>query len=189
MDELIKIKKIIPLIFPLLMFFFVLAIVLLVSVASSGDASIMAGTLFRKPFNDNVNYSITSYFGNRLDPFDNSKNESHSGIDLGAPSGTDVLAIGDGIVYEVGYSESSLGNYVYIKHDYGDIIYFSIYGHMLDNSIVVEKDMPVKAGEKIGCVGSTGRSTGSHLHLTLTSPILSFKKEYLVDPFYVIEGL
>jgi len=188
-EELIKIKKFLPFIFPFLMFFFILAIVLMVSTASSGDASIMAGTLFRKPFNDDVEYSVTSYFGNRLNPFDNENIESHSGIDLGAPSGTDILAIGDGIVYEVGYSESGLGNYVYIKHDYGDLIYFSIYGHMLDNSIIVEKDTPIKAGDKIGCVGSTGRSTGNHLHLTLTSPILSFEDKYLVDPFYVIEGL
>src|SRR5574344_1670305 len=110
-------------------------------------------------------------------------------MDLSAPSGTEIIAVGDGIVYETGYSETGLGNYVYLKHDMDGIIYYTVYGHMLDNSIKVIKDQEVKEGNVIGTIGSTGLSTGTHLHFTITSPILSFNKEYLVDPYYVINGL
>ena len=60
---------------------------------------------------------------------------------------------------------------------------------MLNGSIRVIKNQMVKSGDIIGIIGSTGRSTGTHLHLTLMSPIISFDKNYLVDPQFVIEGL
>ena len=149
----------------------------------------MAGTLFRVPFKDGVHYSVTSNFGNRHDPFGSGEIKHHSGMDMSAPAGTEIIAIGDGIVYETGYSESGLGNYVYIKHDYDGLIYYSIYGHMLDNSIKVSKGQEVKTGDVLGIIYKSGLSTGIHLHLTITSPILSFDKKYLVDPYYVINGL
>ncbi|MBE6152747.1 MAG: M23 family metallopeptidase [Firmicutes bacterium] len=189
MDELLIIKKFFPIIIPFASLLFIVSLILMISTSSSGDATILAGTLFRKPFNDDVNYSVTSYFGNRLDPFGSGEITNHYGIDLSAPEGTDIVAIGDGIVYQVGNDSDGLGNYVYIKHDYGDIIFYSIYGHMLDDSIVVNENQNIKSGEKIGCVGNTGSSTGNHLHLALTSPILEFNDKYYVDPYYVIEGL
>lgn len=189
MEELLKLKKFLPILLPMISIFFIIFIVLMITNSSSGDASIMAGTLFRVPFKDEVKYSVSSNFGNRPDPFGSGDIKHHSGMDLTAPIGTDIIAIGDGIVYEIGFSESGLGNYVYVKHNYDGLIYYSVYGHMLDNSIKVSKDQEIKTGDIIGTIGSTGASTGTHLHLTITSPILSFSKEYLVDPYYVINGL
>jgi murein DD-endopeptidase MepM/ murein hydrolase activator NlpD len=108
---------------------------------------------------------------------------------LGAPAGTDVVASADGIVYEVGYSATGLGNYVYIEHQTGDGVLYTAYGHMLDDSIVVEKDQPIMKGQKIGEVGSTGASTGYHLHFMIMKNKISFKSEDLIDPYFVIYGL
>lgn len=189
MEELLKLKKVLPFLLPLIINFMIIMLILIVCLSSSGESSVMAGTFFRKPFKEDVHYNVTSYFGLREDPFDNSIIKYHSGIDLSAPDGTEILSIGDGIVVEVGNNPSALGNYVYIKHNYENITYYSVYGHMLNDSIRVIKNQVVKSGDIIGIIGSTGRSTGTHLHLTLMSPIISFDKNYLVDPQFVIEGL
>lgn len=149
----------------------------------------MAGNIFRKPFKDEVNYVITSNFGNRLDPFGSGTTKHHSGMDLSAPDGTEIISVGDGIVYKVELSNTGLGNHVYIKHEYGETTFYSVYGHMLENSIVVSEGQIINEGDVIGIIGSTGASTGTHLHFTLTSPIPSLNKEYLVDPYYVIEEI
>lgn len=189
MEELIKLKKFLPFLVPMLFIMGIVCLIMMITSSSSGDSSVMAGVMFRIPFKDEVKYSVTSEFGNRLDPFGSGDINHHSGMDLSAPAGTEIIAVGNGIVYETGYSESGLGNYVYIKHDINGIIYYTVYGHMLDNSIKVIKDQEVKEGDVLGTIGSTGRSTGIHLHFTITSPILSFNKQYLVDPYYVINGL
>jgi len=62
MDELLIIKKFFPIIIPFASLLFIVSLILMISTSSSGDATILAGTLFRKPFNDDVNYSVTSYF-------------------------------------------------------------------------------------------------------------------------------
>lgn len=189
MEELEKLKKYLPFLIPIISIFFVVFLVSMVSTSSGGDSSVMAGVFFRKPFKDDVKYKIESPFGDRLDPIGSNNIEFHSGMDLSAPSGTEIVSVADGVVYETGYSETGLGNYVYIKHNIDGIIYYSIYGHMSDDSIVVSKGDNIKMGDVIGIIGTTGNSTGIHLHFTLSSPILSFNKDYLVDPCYVIEGL
>lgn len=82
----------------------------------------------------------------------------HSGIDLAAPTGSPILAAYDGEVVAAGYS-ASMGNYIMIDH--GDSLY-TIYMHA--SSLGVSKGQMVVKGEKIAAVGSTGRSTGPHLH-------------------------
>ncbi|MCR4923112.1 MAG: peptidoglycan DD-metalloendopeptidase family protein [Lachnospiraceae bacterium] len=82
----------------------------------------------------------------------------HSGIDLAAPNGSPILAAYDGEVVAAAYS-STMGNYVMIDH--GDSLY-TIYMHA--SSISVSKGQMVVRGEQIAKVGSTGRSTGPHLH-------------------------
>ena len=64
----------------------------------------------------NVNYTITSPFGSRSDPF-TGEESFHSGIDLWAPAGTDIVASAGGKVYKTGYEANGLGNYVKIQHD------------------------------------------------------------------------
>lgn len=169
-------------------FFFIIFFVLLVS-NSSGDSSILVANYFKIPFEDDTLYTVTSEYGKRYDPLNNSKEEFHKGIDLATSEGTNVLASADGYVVATGYDEGGFGNYVYIEHQFEGTTFYSIYGHMLDDSIVVSDGQKVKQGDKIGCVGSTGASTGAHLHFAITINKLSFEEKHLVDPSYVINGL
>ncbi len=169
----------------------VLFLALLCSQSSSGGEAIVvvANDDFSIPFESSNLFSVTSPFGYRVDPLGSGETKFHSGIDLGSACGTDVLASVDGVVYEVGYSETGLGNYVYIKHQTSSGTLYSAYGHMLDDSIVVEKDEPIEKGQKIGQVGSTGASTGCHLHFMIMKNKISFNSEDLIDPYFVIYGL
>ena len=169
----------------------VLFLALLCSQSSSGGEAIVvvANDDFSIPFASSNLFSVTSPFGYRGDPLGSGETKFHSGIDLGSACGTDVLASVDGVVYEVGYSETGLGNYVYIKHQTSSGTLYSAYGHMLDDSIVVEKDEPIEKGQKIGQVGSTGASTGCHLHFMIMKNKISFNSEDLIDPYFVIYGL
>lgn len=103
---------------------------------------------------------LSSYFGNRSDPF-TGLTSYHSGIDVPAPTGTKIYAIYDGTV-AWSYKSDSAGNWVGIDHGNGIT---SIYMHM-SKRLVSEGDV-VKKGDVIGLVGSTGRSTGPHLHLSV----------------------
>lgn len=168
--------------------FLILMLVLIVSDSSSGDSTTMAGVFFVTPFEYGVTPTISSEFGERVDPI-TGETSFHSGIDLGAPEGSNIVASANGTVVEVGYDEDGLGNYVYIKHDFDGLIYYSAYGHMLDDSIVVSVGDEVISKQKIGVIGSSGRSTGVHLHFVLMSPDLSFDQDNLVNPINVINGL
>ena len=85
----------------------------------------------------------------------------HNGIDLAAPKGTAIYAAYDGVVAASAYS-ATMGNYVMINHGGG---LYTIYMHA--SKLCVEKDEIVVRGEKIAEVGTTGRSTGNHLHFTV----------------------
>ncbi|WP_190259029.1 peptidoglycan DD-metalloendopeptidase family protein [Pelotomaculum schinkii] len=102
-------------------------------------------------------YLITSPFGNRPNPYDNTRTEFHQGIDIGAPLGTQVLAVNDGTVLSSGWND---GFGLEIVIDHGS--YKTQYAH-LEFSCVQPGDKVV-AGDVIGAVGSSGRSTGPHLH-------------------------
>lgn len=167
--------------------FFFLFIVLLCATSSGGSEEGVATAFFSTPFEEEIKYTITSNYGTRIDPIDLDKISFHSGIDLSAPAGTSIVASADGVVYEVGYSESGLGNYVYIEHDYGGLVLYTMYGHMADDSIVVNVGDKVKAKDKIGTIGSTGRSTGIHLHFMISKNRISFKQEDLMDPIVVMK--
>lgn len=104
------------------------------------------------------NFVVTSKFGYRHDPF-TGKWTGHNGVDLAAPKNTPIVATRAGRVFFVGYQEDGAGNYVWIDHGDG---YNTIYMHM--TRYIVKKDQFVQAGEIIGYVGTTGRSTGYHLH-------------------------
>lgn len=173
--------------FPAIMIILVIFIILLVVDSAGGDSSIAIITGgFKPPFDPEVEYIITSNFGTRTDPIDG--NESfHSGIDVTAPEGTDIVASANGVVVETGYQEDGLGNYVYIEHNVNGIIFYTAYGHMLDDSIVVNEGQIVYQYEKLGTIGSTGKSTGRHCHFTIMTPKLKFDEDNLLDPLPIFE--
>ncbi len=116
---------------------------------------------------------ITSEFGSRISPI-TGQPEFHSGLDIAAADGTEVLTVADGKVVISNYDSIS-GYYVKVDHGSG---FVTGYAH-LDSYLVKEGDT-VKAGEAIGIIGSTGASTGTHLHLSFVldgvwvDPILSY---------------
>ena len=106
-------------------------------------------------------YTITSWFGYREDPF-TGEISYHSGTDIGAPGGTPILAAADGTVTIANAIDSWGGGYGYhIKVNHNDT-FDTLYAHC--SSICVTVGQKVKQGEVIGYVGTTGNSTGNHLH-------------------------
>ncbi len=104
---------------------------------------------------------LSSNFGWRIDPI-SGKRAFHNGIDIAASYGTSVYAYTNGTILEAGFNATK-GNYVTIKHNGGII---TSYLHL--SKILVKKGQTVKVGQKIGQVGSTGYSTGNHLHFKVT---------------------
>jgi murein DD-endopeptidase MepM/ murein hydrolase activator NlpD len=115
------------------------------------------------------NFRIGSRFGNRTDPFTRGK-AFHAGLDFPAPTGTTVLSAGYGKVTFVG-TKSGYGNLVEVTHGAGLI---TRYGHL--SAFLVKEGQTVNTGSPIAKVGSTGRSTGPHLHFEVR------RKDSAVDP-------
>ena len=130
------------------------------------------GELFRSPLK--TSYRLTSHFGPRADPFTGARS-NHTGVDMACPTGTPILAAASGTITYSGTSPV-FGYYVIINHGNG---YQSLYGHM--SKILAKKGQWVSQGTRIGLVGSTGYSTGPHLHFTV------FKNGKLVDPLSLIK--
>ena len=103
---------------------------------------------------------ISDDYGNRIHPILGTQ-QFHNGVDMAAPSGSPILAAYDGEVIAATYSPT-MGNYIMIDHGDGLI---TIYMHA--SSLSVSQGTMVVKGEQIGCVGSTGRSTGPHLHFSV----------------------
>jgi murein DD-endopeptidase MepM/ murein hydrolase activator NlpD len=115
------------------------------------------GDLFIWP----VSGAITSPYGYRRDPFNGSRRQFHTGLDIRGSAGTPVRAAMSGRVTRAGF-DPVMGNYVVINHHSG---YRTLYGHM--SVIRTRNGAYVGTGERIGDVGSTGLSTGPHLHFTV----------------------
>ncbi len=103
---------------------------------------------------------ISDDYGNRTHPILGVQ-QFHNGVDMAAPAGSPILAAYDGEVVGTGYN-ASMGNYVMIDH--GDSLY-TIYMHA--SAVYVSKGDLVSKGQKIAAVGTTGRSTGNHLHFSV----------------------
>jgi murein DD-endopeptidase MepM/ murein hydrolase activator NlpD len=101
----------------------------------------------------------TSGFGDRRHPILGYR-RMHTGVDWAAPTGTPILAAGDGTVDMVG-REGGYGNYIRIRHSNG---FTTAYGHLSQYASGLRPGLHVKQGQVIGYVGSTGRSTGAHCH-------------------------
>lgn len=130
------------------------------------------GELFKLPIKASFRWS--SPYGWRTDPIKGVRS-FHTGTDMAAPAGTPILASNSGKVSFTGVS-NVFGNYVIINHDNG---YQTLYAHM--SKIIAKKGQWVSQGTIIGLVGSTGYSTGNHLHFTV------YKNGKLVDPMSVLK--
>ena len=102
---------------------------------------------------------LSSPFGMRKHPIDG-YNKMHRGTDFAAPMGTPIMASGDGVVQKAGWCGGG-GNCVKIKHN---TTYQTVYAHMSKFARGIKSGIRVKQGQVIGYVGSTGKSTGPHLH-------------------------
>ncbi|MFQ3547058.1 MAG: M23 family metallopeptidase [Termitinemataceae bacterium] len=137
---------------------------------SGTERAFFLHTAFRYPL---PVVQITSSFGIRKNPVSGNI-VFHQGIDLAAPRGTPVYACRQGVVSFTG-TDDILGNYVIIEHEGG---WSSLYGHL--DSIETSLHSSVLSGTVIGKVGSTGQSTGSHLHFELR------QNGRATDPFRVL---
>lgn len=118
------------------------------------------GYLYPLPASNNI---VTSVFGPRTHPI-TGKYHNHSGTDIAAPGGTEIKAVKGGVVVTSAYAPSSYGEYVVINHGNG---ISTLYAHMQRGSRRVKEGDVVSQGQVLGLVGSTGSSTGNHLHLEL----------------------
>ncbi len=114
---------------------------------------------------------ITSHFGMRNNPFGKDNSERHSGLDFRANMGDPVKATADGIIEFAGL-RGGYGNCIIIKHQESGLK--TLFGHL--SKINVNNGQKIKSGDIIGLVGSTGRSTGPHLHYEI------WDKEGRIDP-------
>ena len=122
------------------------------------DAPFIGADGFCSPLGESWRSMVTSEFGYRKDPF-TGQSAGHGGIDLGASKGTQIRAALPGTVMLVRYSTSGYGYHVMIDHGGG---FVTLYAHC--SKLLVSEGQSVDAGTLIGEVGSTGRSTGNHLH-------------------------
>lgn len=122
--------------------------------------------------------SVTSPYGNRKHPV-TGVYKLHTGADLGASSGTSIKAMASGTITEVTRMHTAWGNRVVITHTGGK--YATMYAHM--SSITVKKGQAIKQGEEVGKVGSTGYSTGAHLHFEVWKEA---KESNTTDPVAMI---
>ena len=123
---------------------------------------------------------FSSYFGRRRDPF-TGRRQYHRGVDIASRKGTPIYATADGVVKNNIY-DKNLGRLLIIDHGYG---YETRYGHL--HKSLVKKGQEVKRGQKIALMGSTGRSTSSHLHYEVKlngqhqNPLNYFYADEVVD--------
>ncbi|MCO5235408.1 MAG: M23 family metallopeptidase [Chitinophagaceae bacterium] len=143
----------------------------------------LAATPAIQPVSNKDLKRIASGFGRRIDPIYKTV-KLHSGLDFAAPQGTPIYATADGVVRVAGNTGNGYGNHVIINHGYG---YETLYGHQY--RIKAKVGQRVKRGELIGWVGSTGKSTGPHLHYEVhknkkrINPIFFFYNDLTPEQF------
>ena len=124
-----------------------------------------------KIFSPVIGGEVSSEFGERVHPI-NGTLGVHKGIDIALDENSPIYAIFDGEVIEASYDQWN-GNYIKIKHDNGIL---SVYCHA--NKLFVKKGEKIRGGEVIALVGSTGQSTGPHIHFELRINDVSYNPAY-----------
>lgn len=133
---------------------------------------LLAATPAIQPVSNKDLNRVASGFGFRIDPVYKTV-KMHAGLDFAAPQGTPIYATANGTISLSGNTGNGYGNHVIINHGYG---YETLYGHMV--RVKLRPGQRVKRGEIIGWVGSTGKSTGPHLHYEV------HKNGRALDPVY-----
>lgn len=103
-------------------------------------------------------YVITTQYGYRTNPFNNER-ELHQALDIAIGYGADIYASNNGVVEKIGYEAGGYGNYIVVNHNNG---YYTVYAHL--SRVLVSVGQVVSSGHLIAYMGSTGASTGPHLH-------------------------
>lgn len=124
-----------------------------------------------------VEGTITSQYGFRTDPF-TGKPGFHSGLDIGAPEGENIAAAFYGKVAETG-TDDEYGNYVIISHCDG---FSTLYAHC--SEVYVKENTVIRAGETIAAVGSTGLSTGPHLHFEIRRSGVRYNPAFVLGDYF-----
>jgi murein DD-endopeptidase MepM/ murein hydrolase activator NlpD len=132
---------------------------------------------------------LSSYFGYRTDPVYGGL-QFHKGIDLSGKTGLPIYASGDGVVVTASYNGGGYGNIVEVDHGFG---YSTRYAHLYKINVV--EGQKVKRGDKVGELGSTGKSVGPHLHYEIRlknnpqNPLVYFENQFDTEEFeFVNQG-
>ncbi len=113
---------------------------------------------------DPAKYPLTQGFGENPQDYAVFKQAGHNGIDMGCPLGTPVCAAADGVVVHTGVDKNGYGKYVRVSHEKFE----TLYAHL--SEIEVKPRQVLHAGDRLGLSGSTGNSSGPHLHFELRIP-------------------
>lgn len=124
-------------------------------------------TVYRQPFKND--WPITQKYGEAITA------AFHTGIDYGCPEGTEILASADGIVMFSGFDKTGYGNCVIIRHDSE---HSTLYAHLSEIAPAGSLNKMLKQGETIGLSGSTGNSTGPHLHFEARTQWNNYKTHF-----------
>lgn len=127
------------------------------------------------PLNPNKLKRVSSSFGERFHPI-TGELKAHLGLDISANEDLAIHSTADGTISKIVYSNKGYGNYVLIKHKYG---FQTKYAHL--NLITVKTGQQVKRGDIIGGVGTTGSSTGNHLHYEVIKNNIHINPEKLIE--------
>lgn len=169
---------------PVIGIIMIVLIILSILAALFGSDTAFYQSFFVLPFDTNT-YTITSPYGERIDPISGEKS-FHSGIDV-VPTSSNIVAVADGTVV-VSEVQDMGGESIIIEHKLGGQVYRSGYHHLKENSRVVNVGDQVKQGQQIGIMGSTGYSTGPHLHFSLQKFNASSQQFERTDPSIVINN-
>ncbi len=167
---------------PIALVVFLVLVIVAILVSTFGSSEAIYKSFFVLPF-DTTNYTITSSYGERIDPVNNTSS-FHSGIDV-VPTSPNIVAIADGTIIESNIDESH-GEYIVVEHKVGGNLYRSWYLHLKENSRTVQAGDVVLQGQQIGIMGSTGKSTGDHLHFSLQKYNVQNQSFEYTDPSLVI---
>jgi uncharacterized protein YgiM (DUF1202 family) len=151
------------------------------------SATTPAATTFRNPITAKT-YTISSYFGPRCIPVQGGSTY-HYGVDLAAAGGTPIYAIAAGVVTATVSGTSSRAGYISVRHSIGGVQYTSIYMHIWSATTRVKVGQTVTAGQRISEVGSSGVSSGNHLHLELWQATASGSAAHNAASFLQARGV